>query len=108
MAKPSQTVPVVVYENGKRYEVGTAELILDGKNMAIMAEVLPQYSEFLFPDNLQVSLASIDTPDLDEVDRCARAYGWEVGRGRTLVQGEIGLSEDNPFRTLHWRDGVPV
>lgn len=134
----SSKVPVVMYENGKRFEVGTAEVVLEGKNIAIMAEVLPAYSEWMLPKQFEVSLSEVmehngsfnlknmvmhgpdsdegkiilamtsDTTDLDEVDRCARAYGWEVGRGRTLVQGEIGLSEDNPFRSSHWKDGVPV
>lgn len=40
-----------------------------------------------------------------EMDRNARAYGFEVGRGAPLVD-EIGPSPDNPFMDLEWREEV--
>lgn len=43
--------------------------------------------------------------DLDEIDRNARAYGFEIGRGRALAEG-IETSEDNPFLSPNWRDAI--
>jgi hypothetical protein len=40
-----------------------------------------------------------------EIDRNARAYGYEVGRGKSLAKG-VETSEDNPFLDLNWRDHV--
>lgn len=52
--------------------------------------------------------SSIDQPGLaEEIDRNARAYGWETHkRGRLVAKGET--SEDNPFLDPHWRDRVIV
>jgi hypothetical protein len=44
--------------------------------------------------------------DLEEIDRNARAYGFEVGRGQALTAQIAGLSDDNPFVKKGWRDGV--
>ncbi len=41
--------------------------------------------------------------DLDEIDRNARAYGFEIGRGQALAE-RIESSEDNPFLDPNWRD----
>lgn len=43
------------------------------------------------------------TPVHEEIDRCARAYGWEVGRGQPMGK-QITTSPDNPFMNIHWRD----
>ena len=42
------------------------------------------------------------TPDAEEIDRNARAYGWEVGRGRSMTEA-LTSSPDNPFLLKHWR-----
>lgn len=44
-------------------------------------------------------------PVLDEMDRNARAYGWEIGHG-TPMTDVIEFSEDNPFLDPNWRDNV--
>lgn len=41
-----------------------------------------------------------------EIDRNARAYGYEVGKGHPLVEELTVISEDNPFKDLNWRDHV--
>lgn len=45
------------------------------------------------------------TPVLDEMDRNARAYGWEVGRGKPLT-AVLDFDPDNPFLNPDWRDNV--
>jgi oligoribonuclease (3'-5' exoribonuclease) len=40
---------------------------------------------------------------IDEIDRNARAYGYEVGRGAALSHGMIQTSDDNPFMAKNWR-----
>ena len=40
---------------------------------------------------------------LDELDRNARAYGFEVGRGR-VIRPNMKASVDNPFLHQDWRD----
>lgn len=41
----------------------------------------------------------------EEVDRNARAYGWEVGKHGKLVE-ITSLSPENPFADPNWRDKV--
>jgi hypothetical protein len=43
--------------------------------------------------------------DLYEIDRQARAYGWEIGHGKELNK-EIHTSPDNPFMDPNWRDRI--
>jgi hypothetical protein len=50
-------------------------------------------------------MTEMDEVTLAEIDRNARAYGYEVGRGRLLAKG-IETSEDNPFLDPNWRDHV--
>jgi hypothetical protein len=38
----------------------------------------------------------------DEIDRCARAYGWEIGNGAKMGR-VIELSDNNPFKHADWR-----
>ncbi len=40
-----------------------------------------------------------------EIDRNARAYGYEVGKGQEL-RAHIESSEDNPFLDASWQDKV--
>lgn len=37
-----------------------------------------------------------------EIDRCARAYGFEVGRGQPLAN-TVTTSPGNPFLDPEWR-----
>lgn len=43
---------------------------------------------------------------VDEIDRNARAYGFEVGRGHPLTKKITELSPDNPFRVPEWKDEI--
>lgn len=43
-------------------------------------------------------------PSIEESDRCARAYGWEVGYGHPLVKQINELCKTNPFLDPNWRD----
>jgi hypothetical protein len=45
------------------------------------------------------------TGTIEESDRNARAYGWEVGRGQELGS-IVGMTEDNPFIDPNWRGKV--
>lgn len=40
-----------------------------------------------------------------EIDRNARAYGWEVGRGRAMAE-ILALSKENPFGNPEWVEYV--
>lgn len=42
---------------------------------------------------------------IEEIDRIARAYGWEIGRGHPMTS-KIVMSEDNPFLNPNWRENV--
>jgi hypothetical protein len=44
-------------------------------------------------------------PALEEMDRNARAYGWEIGNGQDL-KDVIDVHDENPFLTSNWRDNV--
>lgn len=48
---------------------------------------------------------SYSEEDMDEFDRAARAYGWEVGRGHPLTE-QITTSDDNPFMDPNWRKDI--
>ena len=48
---------------------------------------------------------SLSPPELSEVDRAARAYGWEIGRGQSLAE-QVETSPDNPFMDPNWRDRI--
>lgn len=43
---------------------------------------------------------------LDEIDRNARAYGWEIGNGHPLVEKLDTLSPNNPFLSPDWAEGL--
>jgi hypothetical protein len=43
---------------------------------------------------------------LNEIDRNARAYGFEIGRGHPFVETLNELSDDNPFLDVNWRSTV--
>lgn len=44
----------------------------------------------------------IDLSKIFSLDQAARAYGWEVGRGKPISE-TIEISEDNPFMDSKWR-----
>lgn len=41
---------------------------------------------------------------LAEIDRTARAYGYEIGKGHPIVEELDTLSPDNPFLDPNWRE----
>lgn len=43
---------------------------------------------------------------LEEIDRNARAYGWEVGKGRPVTGEILMTSSDNPFLDPNWRENI--
>lgn len=45
--------------------------------------------------------------ELAELDRCARAYGYEIGRGQPIAPS-VESTEGNPFMDPNWRDKVCV
>lgn len=45
---------------------------------------------------------------LAEIDRNARAYGWEVGRGHLMVDRMEDCDPANPFLDPNWREHVQV
>lgn len=42
---------------------------------------------------------------LDEMDRNARAYGWEIGRGKPMTR-QMEMSPDNPFIQEDWKKNM--
>jgi hypothetical protein len=46
------------------------------------------------------------TPEeLTEIDRQARAYGFEIGRGQPLAE-QVNANDSNPFLDKDWRESV--
>lgn len=45
----------------------------------------------------------ISDEQLDEIDRNARAFGWEIGHGAIMVAGTICTSDNNPFLSKDWK-----
>ena len=43
--------------------------------------------------------------DIEEIDRNARAYGYEIGRGQPIAK-TIETSEDNPFLDKDWKSKI--
>lgn len=50
------------------------------------------------------NLGLVSLSKLEEIDRTARAYGWEIGRGRPIVQQMEDISPSNPFLDPNWRE----
>lgn len=48
----------------------------------------------------------LDVRYFEELDRNARAYGFEVGRGHPLTEKLEYLSPDNPFMDREWRSRI--
>lgn len=53
------TVPVVVYENGRRTVVGTASVNVDGSNLAVVAEINPEFAKRVHFEVRQLSFSPI-------------------------------------------------
>lgn len=51
-------------------------------------------------------LSSTDFTGDDEIDRNARAYGWEIGKGHPLVEQIEKMQPDNPFLNKNWRENL--
>lgn len=47
-----------------------------------------------------------DTAVLEELDRAARAYGFEIGRGHPLTEKLTSISPDNPFMDRKWKSKI--
>ena len=62
---------------------------------------------FLEPHKFGLTTHQVDmlAPLMDEADRNARAYGWEIGHGSPLV-AVLDFSPENPFIDPNWRDNV--
>jgi len=43
---------------------------------------------------------------IEEIDRNARAYGWEIGKGAPLSHGAVEVTDGNPFMQSNWRDQI--
>lgn len=43
---------------------------------------------------------------IEEIDRNARAYGWEIGQGAVLSHGMVQVTDGNPFIQSNWRDQI--
>lgn len=47
----------------------------------------------------------ITEEELEEIDRTARAFGWQLGSGKSImVGGTLCTTEDNPFLAKNWKD----
>lgn len=59
---------------------------------------------------LEAHLAKIvaEHPVTVEIDRNARAYGWEVANGHPLTDKIEETSPENPFMSPDWRDGIQI
>lgn len=55
-------------------------------------------------------LPNSDIPDeqkvIAELDRNARAYGFEIGRGHPLTEKLTHISPDNPFMDRDWKSKI--
>jgi hypothetical protein len=52
-------------------------------------------------------MVTIRRVDLESIDRNARAYGWEIGRGQALST-QVDVTEGNPFMDTGWKASVPL
>jgi len=52
------------------------------------------------------NVVGIPVDKLEEMDRNARSYGWEVGHGQQLASKIENISEENPFQDPEWRQRV--
>lgn len=69
-------------------------------------------SELIPPDLFDLIEALVDAhvarsrAQVEEIDRNARAYGWEVGRGHPLTEQLNTVESANPFLDKNWREQI--
>lgn len=83
--------------NGSEFKIRLREAIVTGQSDVEEAykEVIKLISGFIFSEE-----------ELDAMDRNARAYGWEIGRGKPLAANIGDISPDNPFINENWKDAI--
>jgi hypothetical protein len=54
-------------------------------------------------DDPKALTSSFTFDELGELDRNARAYGFEIGRGKKM-EDIVSASEDNPFLHTDWAE----
>lgn len=94
-------VPLVVYLDGERKIIGDADVLEDGTASFIVrdADIVEKLHNI---EHNAFSIVSFG--DMEEADRCARAYGYEIGKGRSLAEHLVEVSDDNPFMYRDWKD----
>lgn len=99
------SVPLVIYRDGDRVVIGEATVSSDG---VIKGHIKDAMSLDAVGIGLQPAAFSIAwTPDdIDEIDRCARAYGYEVGRRDISPPSQLETLPDNPFLDPKWREHI--
>jgi hypothetical protein len=50
----------------------------------------------------------VEYRQVEEIDRNARTYGFEIGKGHPLTSKLDKLSDDNPFVNVNWRAKVDL
>ena len=93
MTKPIGTAKVFEDKHGIRVEMKIhdtgAQAILRGEDLR----------------HLSINTAHlVRDKELEEIDRNARAYGYEIGRGHPLVNKIEAVSDDNPFMDTDWKE----
>lgn len=115
-------VPLVTYQDGEKKFLCTIELrdTVDGVVGEINFEMLnanPVSSTALFkhlispslranpydPAIYGVGLSNEGLRMVDEIDRNARAYGYEIGKGHSLAKHIPATSLTNPFLDADWK-----
>ena len=54
-------------------------------------------------DDPKILTSSFNFEELGELDRNARAYGFEIGRGKKM-EDVVSSSDDNPFLHKDWAE----
>jgi hypothetical protein len=120
-------VPVVIYtKDGGREVIGKAEVEMTGDGIfcamvidedlnGILAVKSPLERRYLHAPlttkptapGLDNAAFSVDVEQtILEIDRCARAYGWEIGNGQYMMHKIVAVTPGNPFLLPNWRDMV--
>lgn len=119
MMRPADSAPPVIGEVCPMCSTGQRPLVLVANDEMIKAgEIHNPYDEHcdrrlderVLPDEVCVLCAkSAQSPGVkpeEEIDRNARAYGFEVGKGHPLTEVIEQTSPDNPFMNPDWRQSV--
>ena len=118
------TVPLVTYADGIRHDIGEIEIrdtpdgfvvvaveVLDSDvaspTSAVQGKISPSLRANPYePAIYGMGLSGEGLRMVDEIDRNARAYGYEIGRGHPLAKFIPVASDGNPFLKFDWRDGL--